>query len=304
MGFFIAEFGKSLASIKFALFDKVRFDMLELDGYNERMKGFYIGSLHISWYGVIIAFAMIVAIFLCVPNCKKRDLKIDNIVSLALWVIPFAIIGARLYYVIFYTHDYTFVEALRIWDGGMAIYGGVIAGAIVVVVWCLIKKKDISKTMDVIAPSVLLAQAIGRIGCYFSSCCYGIEVTNEKLMWFPLSTQIDGVWHLSTFFYESLWNLVGFAILMILLYFIKQRGVVVSGYLIWYGIGRAWIEGLRGDSLYLWGTGIRVSQLLSILIVVGGLVWLGIIIYKDIIKKKYHINKGDKNGARKEQSSK
>lgn len=255
--------------------------------------GFDIGSLHISWYGVIIAFSMIVAIVLCIPNCKKRGVKIDDIISLALWVIPFAIIGARLYYVIFFTHDYTFVEALKIWDGGMAIYGGIIAGAIVVVCWCLIKKKNIAMIMDVIAPSVIIAQAIGRIGCYFAGCCYGIEVTNPKYMWFPLSTQIDGVWHYSTFFYESLWNFVGFGILMLLLYFIKNYGIVVSGYLIWYGIGRAWIEALRGDSLYIASSSIKVSQLVSILIAIGGMAWLIYIIVKHIKNKKN--NKGGQN---------
>lgn len=248
--------------------------------------GFYIGKLHIAWYGVLIAFGMLVAILLCIPNVKKRNQKMDELISLALWVIPFSIIGARLFYVTFYTHDYTFVEMLRIWDGGMAIYGGVIAGAITVVVWCVVKKKSIAGFMDIIAPSLIIAQSIGRWGNFINQEAYGYLVENPRLQWFPYAVFIeaDASWHLATFFYESMWNLVGFAILMVILYFVKNKGAVVASYLVWEGIGRAWIEGLRTDSLYLGS--IRISQLLSIFMIVGGLVWIGIIIYKDIKQKK------------------
>ena len=232
----------------------------------------FLFGLEITYYGLIIAIGMALGVFVACKNAKFRGLVADDFILAACYVLPLAIIGARLYYVTFSGETYSFGKIFRIWDGGMAIYGGVIGGAIGVALFCLIHKKNFLDVADVVAPSLILGQAIGRIGCYFAGCCYGIEVTNESLMWFPLSTQINGVWHLSTFFYESLWNLLVFIILLILLrknkY--KLRGSSIAMYFILYGIGRAWIEALRGDSLYIGA--IKVSQLLSILLIIGGLV--------------------------------
>ena len=162
-----------------------------------------------------------------------------------------------------------------------------IGGAIGVLLFCLIHKKNFFAVADIAVPSLILGQAIGRIGCFFAGCCYGIEVTNPEHMWFPLSTQIDGVWHYSTFFYESFWNFLVFAGLMCVLYLakpIKEYGVLMSLYLVFYGIGRAWIEGLRGDSLYLGS--IKVSQLLSILLIIAGVALITLIyVYKYALKK-------------------
>ena len=246
------------------------------------MFGFYDSyflffRLNITYYVFIIAIGMALAVFVACKNAKYRGLKTDDIIIAACYVLPLSIIGARLYYVIFSDHSYSFGEIFKIWDGGMAIYGGVIGGAIGVMLFCLIHKKNFLDVGDIAAPSLILGQAIGRIGCYFAGCCYGIEVTDSSLMWFPLSVKIDGVWHLSTMFYESIWNFLGFAILMLLLRKanIKQRGVIMSLYLIIYGAGRAWIEGLRGDSLYIGS--IKVSQLLSILLIVAGIAVLAIV---------------------------
>ena len=240
------------------------------------MFGFYDSyflffGLHITYYGFIIALAMALAVFVACKNAKFRGLKTDDLIICACYVLPLAIIGARIYYVIFIDHNYTFGEIFRIWDGGMAILGGVIGGAIGVMLYCLIHKKNFLDVGDIAAPSLILGQAIGRIGCYFAGCCYGVEVTDPNLMWFPLSTQIDGVWHLSTFFYECIWNLLGFVVLMLLLRKsgVKQRGAIMSLYLIIYGAGRAWIEALRGDSLYIGS--IKVSQLLSIIMIIIGI---------------------------------
>ena len=240
------------------------------------MFGFYDSyflffGLHITYYGFIIALAMALAVFVACKNAKFRGLKTDDLIICACYVLPLAIIGARIYYVIFSDHNYTFGEIFRIWDGGMAILGGVIGGAIGVMLYCLIHKKNFLDVGDIAASSLILGQAIGRIGCYFAGCCYGVEVTDPSLMWFPLSTQIDGVWHLSTFFYECIWNLLGFVVLMLLLRKsgVKQRGAIMSLYLIIYGTGRAWIEALRGDSLYIGS--IKVSQLLSIIMIIIGI---------------------------------
>ena len=231
---------------------------------------FQLFSLTINYYGLISALGYLMGVIIVCLIAKKRGFKTDDIITLACYVIPLAIIGARIYYVIFSDHNYTFGEIFRIWDGGMAILGGVIGGAIGVMLYCLIHKKNFLDVGDIAAPSLILGQAIGRIGCYFAGCCYGVEVTDPSLMWFPLSTQIDGVWHLSTFFYECIWNLLGFVVLMLLLRKsgVKQRGAIMSLYIIIYGAGRAWIEALRGDSLYIGS--IKVSQLLSsIMIIIG-----------------------------------
>lgn len=250
--------------------------------------GFYIGSLRIEFYGLIMALAMILGVVVACLNAKKRGLKSTDIFILACYVLPLAIIGARIYYVLFSLDQFTsFWQVFEIWNGGLAIYGGVIGGAIGVLLFCLIHKKNFFAVADIAVPSLILGQAIGRIGCFFAGCCYGIEVTNPEHMWFPLSTQIDGVWHYSTFFYESFWNFLVFAGLMCVLYLakpIKEYGVLMSLYLVFYGIGRAWIEGLRGDSLYLGS--IKVSQLLSILLIIAGVALITLIyVYKYALKK-------------------
>ena len=250
--------------------------------------GFYIGSLRIEFYGLIMALAMILGVVVACLNAKKRGLKSTDIFILACYVLPLAIIGARIYYVLFSLDQFTsFWQVFEIWNGGLAIYGGVIGGAIGVLLFCLIHKKNFFAVADIAVPSLILGQAIGRIGCFFAGCCYGIEVTNPEHMWFPLSTQINGVWHYSTFFYESFWNFLVFAGLMCVLYLakpIKEYGVLMSLYLVFYGIGRAWIEGLRGDSLYLGS--IKVSQLLSILLIIAGVALITLIyVYKYALKK-------------------
>lgn len=250
--------------------------------------GFNIGSLRIEYYGLIMAFAMILGVIVACLNAKKRGLKSIDILILACYVLPLAVIGARIYYFIFSLDNYdSFWQIFEIWNGGLAIYGGVIGGALGVMLYCLIHKKNFFAVADIAAPSLILGQAIGRIGCFFAGCCYGIEVTNPEHMWFPLSTQINGVWHYSTFFYESFWNFLVFAGLMCVLYLakpIKEYGVLMSLYLVFYGIGRAWIEALRGDSLYLGA--IKVSQLLSILLIIAGVAIITVIyVYKYGVKK-------------------
>lgn len=250
--------------------------------------GFNIGSLHIQYYGLIMAIAMAVGVVVACLNAKKRGLTSNDILILACYVLPLAVIGARIYYVIFSLDEFSsFWQVFEIWNGGLAIYGGVIGGTVAIMLYCVIHKKNFFAVADIAAVSLILGQAIGRIGCFFSGCCYGIEVTNQAHMWFPLSTQINGVWHYSTFFYESFWDFLVFAALMLVLYLgkkIQENGVVMSLYFILYGVGRAWIEALRGDSLYLGA--IKVSQLLSILLIIAGLAIITVIyVYKYGLKK-------------------
>ena len=238
-------------------------------------KYFTFFGLDITYYGFMIALGMAIGVFVACKNAKLRGLKVDDLLIIACYVLPLSIIGARIYYVLFSLDEFnSFWDIFKIWEGGMAIYGGVIGGALGIVLYCLIHKKNFLDVGDIAVPSLVLGQAIGRIGCYFAGCCYGIAVNDPSVTWFPLSTKINGVWHLSTFFYECLWDLMTFVILLLLLRKdkMKYRGSIMCLYFIIYGVGRAWIEALRGDSLYLGS--IKVSQLLSILLIAFGVIML------------------------------
>ena len=249
--------------------------------------GFSIFGLEIKFYGILIALGMVLGVFVACKLAKYKHLKSDDIILLALYVLPLAVIGARLYYVIFSEHSYTFWEIFEIWNGGMAIYGGVIGGAIGVVLYCVIHKKNFIDIADIAVVALILGQGIGRIGCYFAGCCYGIEVADPSFMWFPLSTQINGVWHLSTFFYESLCDfIIFFVFLWLFRKKVKTRGVMLSLYLISYGAVRCIIETFRGDSLYIGS--MKVSQLLSLILMVVGIILLLVIYTK---KRKANENK-------------
>lgn len=248
---------------------------------------FLFFGLKITYYGFIIALAMVLAVIVACKNAKFRGLKSDDILLLACYIIPFSIIGARLYYVIFSPNEITsFWQVFKIWEGGMAIYGGIIGGALATVLYCAIHKKNFLDVADVAVVSLVLGQAIGRIGCYFAGCCYGTEVTSPSLTWFPLSTYVHGAWHLSTFFYESICNFIVFFVFLFLLRRkVKTRGVMMSLYFICYGTIRCIIETFRGDSLYLGG--IKVSQLLSALLIIAGIVLLVVLLIR---KKKTQQN--------------
>lgn len=252
--------------------------------------GFKIFGFTVKYYGLIIALGICLAIFIACYNAKKRNLKPENIYALALYVLPFAVLGARIYYVIFSEQTFTFLEFFKIWEGGLAIYGGVLGGALGAVLYCVIHKHNFLDIADIACVSLILGQGLGRIGCYFSSCCYGVEVTNPAFQWFPFASLINGTWHYSTYFYESFLALIIFGVLFYLIQKkVKTRGVILSLYLIGYGITRAIIETFRGDSLYF--LGMKVSQLLSIILIVAGIILL-IIIYT---KKKKKVENNEKN---------
>ncbi len=239
-----------------------------------------IGPFHATFYGLFVALGMLAGLLLTCFLAKKKGLTSDNIFMLALFVFPFAILGARAYYCIFSGESYTFVQFFNLADGGLAVYGSIIGGILGGVLYSLIFKKNFWQLLDVVVAGLALGQAIGRIGCFFGGCCYGEAVTNPALQFFPFSVVVDGDWRYATFFYESLWNLIGCVLLLILFKRLSKNASLSACYLIWYGIGRCLIEGIRGDSLYIANTGIRVSQLLSMLIAVLGIIILAINIYK------------------------
>ena len=240
-----------------------------------------IFGLEIHLYGVMIAIGILLAVLLARFTAPKRGFSKDDPLEMLLWVFPFAIIGARLYFLIFNGGPWGW-ESFAIWNGGLAVYGSIIGGAVGAILYCVVRKKNFLDVADIAVPCLALGQCLGRIGCYFGGCCYGIEVLDPAMQWFPLSVQIDGVWHYSTFFYESICDLIICISLFLMLRKVKTKGTVFATYLISYGIVRALIEGIRGESLYLGSTGIRVSQLLSILLVIAGIVLLIVL----LIKKK------------------
>lgn len=237
----------------------------------------------ISWYGVIIGTGFLVALWLATKLAEYRDLPSDLPYDLILWVFPFSIVGARTYYVVTSLDEFAnFGEMIAVWNGGMAIYGGIIGGLIGLIICCLIKKKNIVDTMDLACPCLIIAQSIGRWGNFINQEVYGWEVTNKAWQWFPFAVKIGNSWHLATFFYESILNLGGFFLLTHLLRKHRDRGLVSSCYLVFYGTVRLILEGLREDAyiLKIPHTNLAVSQVVSGVIIIIGLAWLTLILIR------------------------
>lgn len=236
-----------------------------------------LGPISIRWYAIFIVSGLLLAVYLAMKEAPRRKIIPDDILDFILIAFPLAIIGARVYYVIFdwsYYANQPLSEIVAIWNGGLAIYGGLITGAIVLFVFSYYRAINPLDFLDIAAPGVMIAQAIGRWGNFINQEAYGKIVDNLNYLPEFIKNQmyIDGSYRVPTFLYESLWNLLGFVIVMSLRHrprFFKQ-GEITFFYLIWYGCGRFVIEGMRTDSLMLFG--IRVSQWLSALIVLIGVV--------------------------------
>ncbi len=233
---------------------------------------FTVFGRNIYFYGVLIALGFLLAILYCGRRSRAFGIEADDFYDLMLWLIPLSIVGARLYFVLFRLEDYLAdpISVLYIHEGGLAIYGGVIAGLLCVVFVCRHKKIPIPAMLDLTVHGLLIGQIIGRWGNFMNREAFGAETSIFCRMGL---TAPDGttIYVHPTFLYESLWNLCGF---LFLLRFVKSGRRKYDGqcallYFFWYGLGRAWIEGLRTDSLYIAGTGIRVSQLLSLVLVLA-----------------------------------
>ena len=229
---------------------------------------FKIGPFSIRWYAICIVTGLILAVYLAMKEAPRKKIIPDDILDFILVAFPLSIVGARIYYVIFDWNYYAKnpAEIFAIWHGGIAIYGGLITGAIVLY-------------LDIAVPGVMIAQSLGRWGNFFNQEAYGAIV--KRLDYLPSFIRnqmyIDGHYRQPTFLYESVWNLLGFALVMVARRkknFLK-RGEMTGFYLIWYGIGRMVIEGMRTDSLMF--AGLRVSQWLSAVLVVAGII---LIIYQ------------------------
>lgn len=228
-------------------------------------RGFSIGPLQIHWYGLLIALGMLLAVVYACRRCKIFGLTDNDLIDGVLCIVPFAVLCARAYYCIFQWEAYADnpISVLYIWQGGLAIYGGVIGAAIGIVVFALIKKSKVKLTavLDITALGFLIGQSVGRWGNFINREAFGAETTSFLRMGLLNKLTGEVTYYHPTFLYESLWNACGFVLLHYLTPKRKYDGQIALGYVAWYGLGRAMIEGLRTDSLYLGP--IRVSQLLA-----------------------------------------
>ncbi|MBU8880938.1 prolipoprotein diacylglyceryl transferase [Bacillus sp. FJAT-29790] len=242
-----------------------------------------LGPIEIRWYGLIIGIGIALALMLVMREAERRGLEKDLFADLMLWAIPIAIISARIYYVIFQWDYYSQnpMEIPKIWEGGIAIHGALIGSVITTYVFA--KKKNVSfwKMADIAAPSIILGQAIGRWGNFMNQEAHGGEVSrafleNLHLPEFIINQMyINGTYYHPTFLYESIWNIVGFFILILLRRVNLRRGEMFLTYVIWYSVGRFFVEGLRTDSLML-TEHLRVAQTISIVLIIGALILLAV----------------------------
>ncbi|KAF0466750.1 prolipoprotein diacylglyceryl transferase [Pediococcus pentosaceus] len=246
---------------------------------------FNLGGIQVHWYGIIIASAVVLATILAVQEAKRRRIDPDSIYDLILWALPVAIITARMYYVIFewgYYQNHV-DEIVRVWDGGIAIYGALIGAGIVVYLFCRANWIPVWLMLDIIAPVLIMAQGIGRWGNFMNQEAFGriTSLTFLQSLHLPhfiiQQMLIDGAYRQPTFLYESLWDVLGFIVLMSLRHkkHLFKQGEVFLSYVIWYAFGRFFVEGMRTDSLML--LGIRVSQWLSVILFIGA---IGILVFR------------------------
>ncbi len=231
------------------------------------------GGVH--WYGIIIAVGVLLALLLCSKIYKSRGRDPEELLDFLLWALPAGIVGARAYYVIFSGNEYkSFWDVIAVWEGGLAIYGGILAGIATAVIYCRIKGLNFLDFADVCVPGVAIAQALGRWGNFVNGEAHGGPTD------LPWGMCINGSEPVHpTFLYESLWSLMGMFLLLFLISRCLPSGVCFFSYFLWYGTGRFFIEGLRTDSLYLTG-GIRVSQLVAVItaaVGIAGIIWVCVV---------------------------
>ncbi|RAK19966.1 phosphatidylglycerol:prolipoprotein diacylglycerol transferase [Anoxybacillus vitaminiphilus] len=253
-----------------------------------------LGPITIYWYGVIIGTGVLLGLFLAMRESERRGLPKETFVDLVLLAVPIAILCARAYYVIFQWDYYSkhLAEIPQIWQGGLAIHGGLIGAIITTVVFAKIRGLSFWKLADIAAPSIILGQAIGRWGNFMNQEAHGGPVTREflenlRLPEFIINQMyINGEYYHPTFLYESLWNVTGFFLLLLLRKINLRRGELFLSYIIWYSIGRFFIEGMRTDSLMLTDT-LRMAQFISIVLIIAA---IGIWIFrrtKGLAKERY-----------------
>lgn len=247
-------------------------------------------GIAVHWYGIIIAVGLVLGVILGVLEAKRRGYRSEMILDFMLLAIPLAIVCARLYYVIFAPDPdmyKTFYDVIAVWNGGLAIYGGVIGGVIAAVIFKFWRRVSLGEILDIAAPSLIIAQGIGRWGNFVNQEAHGGLILNKAWQWFPAGVEIKGLWYQATFFYEFTWNVIVFVVLMLLRKKIKTKGGIFALYCIGYGIGRFIIESMRTDSLMVGG--LRISQIVSLVLIAGGLLY---IVLMSRLKKEWPVYDG------------
>lgn len=245
--------------------------------FNMNRAAFTIGNFPVYWYGLIIALGLCLAIIYGIYESRRVGLSSDDLFNMLLIALPVAIVCARLYYVIFSWDSYKndLLSILDIRSGGIAIYGAVIGATLSVYLYCRKKKLSLGLVLDILAIGLLIGQAVGRWGNFVNGEAFGTSTNLPWAMTVKQNGKILGEMVHPTFLYESLWNAIGIVVLLLYKRIRKFNGELFCGYLVWYGLGRAMVEGLRSDSLYI---GVfRVSQLLALVCFIIGIL---IIIYK------------------------
>lgn len=273
----------------------IGFPRLGLGPFEITHTAFSIGPVSVQWYGIIIVFGMFLACLYAFWRMKSVPLVTDDMLDIAIVCIPCGIVGARLYYVLTSLEDFpTFWDVFKIWEGGLAIYGGIIGGFLGIFAVCRHKKKSLLAVLDCIAPGVLIGQLVGRWGNFVNAEAYGVIGPYDFLGHTfdasflsennPFIMTINGMYVHPTFLYESVWNFIGFLLINAFWKHKKYNGQIVLLYLTWYGFGRAVIEGFRGDSLYIGS--LRISQLLAALCFVLGVFLLIVFAVKKPTRKE------------------
>ena len=256
---------------------------------------FDLGFIKIYWYSMMFLCGFLIGGFLAFQEANKWNFQEDEIVDMFFYMIPIALIGARIYFVLFHFSYYSahLDEIIKVWEGGLAIHGGIIAALLWIFYYSKKHHLNMMKLLDILIVSLLLGQAIGRWGNFFNGEAHGGITTLEQLKWLPSFIQkgmyINGNYYIPTFLYESIWCFIGFLISLLLRKKPSLKlGQLTSFYLIWYGIGRFVIESMRTDSLMLGN--IRMAQLVSSL-----MVFIGIILYMNSKSKNLYHEKERKN---------
>ncbi len=257
----------------------ISFPGIGIDPFVVDKIAFSIGSIEVRWYGILLTLGIVLGVCYALYRSKHEGISTDDVLDFAIWTVLLAVIGARLYYVLTTLKNdaggwnyHSFIDVIAIWEGGIAMYGSIIGGALALIIVSKLKKYDKSKILklfDMVAPGVMLGQIIGRWGNFVNGEAHGIEVSENFFLRMGLMGAADGAakyymtYFHPTFLYESLWNLVGFIFINIFYKKKKFDGQIVLAYLAWYGFGRMFIEGLRTDSLYI---GVfRISQVVGFL---------------------------------------
>ena len=268
---------------------------------------FQLGPISIYWYGVIIATGLFLGLYLATKEADRLGLKKDLIVDLIVFATPIAILFARIYYVIFEWEMYQggpWWKLIAVWEGGIAIHGALIGAVLTAIVYARIKKVSFWQLADIIAPSLILGQAIGRWGNFMNQEAHGgpmseaaYENFHQYLPDFIMNQMcIDGIMYYPTFLYESLWNILIFIILILLRKYNPLRGNIFLSYVILYSIGRFFIEGLRTDSLYFGP--IRQAQLFSVTLIVIAIVVMIVRRKMNLADRRYDGKKVPKKKAK------